>query len=263
MKKRIASHISGIVAVGLLFTVVLTSWNGKPIQTPFTGKTLEFKSLDGLKITADLYESAGKSDPVILLFHQAGYSRGEYRPTAPLLNKLGFTCLAIDQRSGNQVNGIVNETHLRAEDQNLGTSYVDALPDMEATLLYAKKHFPGRKIILWGSSYSSALVFVVGSLYKADVAGILSFSPGNYFKYKNKEISDYAKNIECPVFITSAHKEYNSWKTIFANIPSPDKKSFLPEKDGVHGSKALWKSNPNHAEYWNAVKSFLKQFEQK
>ena len=82
-------------------------------------KTIEYPSKDGLKITADLYESKkSNSDTFILLFHQAGWSRGEYNETAPKLNNLGYTCLAVDQRSGGEVNNVTNQTHLRAEKAN-------------------------------------------------------------------------------------------------------------------------------------------------
>ena len=60
-------------------------------------KTKTFPSKDGITITADLYEIDSAS-PVILLCHQAGYSRGEYIESAKRLNKFGFNCLAIDQR---------------------------------------------------------------------------------------------------------------------------------------------------------------------
>ena len=72
-------------------------------------KTINFPSKDGLSITADLYLIKEAKD-IILLCHQAGFSRGEYVETAKRLNKLGYSCLAIDQRSGKVVNGIVNQT---------------------------------------------------------------------------------------------------------------------------------------------------------
>jgi hypothetical protein len=43
-----------------------------------------------------------KSQPYILLSHQAGSNRAEYAPIAPRLVKPGFNCLAIDQRSGGE-----------------------------------------------------------------------------------------------------------------------------------------------------------------
>jgi len=99
-------------------------------------KTVNFKSQDGLMITADLYE-ANNSVGFILLCHRSHCNRGEYRQTAPKFNKLGFSCLAIDQRSGMKVFGVVNETKNRAKEKGLSTGYWDAKPDIEAAIDYS------------------------------------------------------------------------------------------------------------------------------
>jgi dienelactone hydrolase len=229
-------------------------------ETNFEGEHVSFKSANNINVTADIYESVNHdkdNSPIILLFHQAGYSRGEYRQIAPKLATMGYTCIAVDQRSGKAVNGVINETHLEAEKANLPTAYADAYPDLVATLDYAKKNYPNRKIIIWGSSYSSSLVFILGSNYAKDITGILSFSPGEYFEYNNKKIVDYAKEVKCPVFITSAKDEHKSWKAIYAAAPNPGKQFFLPVGHGFHGSKALWNEKPGNEEYWEAVIKFL------
>jgi len=46
------------------------------------------------------------------------YSRGEYIDTAIKLNELGYSVMAIDQRSGNSANGILNETAKLANKKN-------------------------------------------------------------------------------------------------------------------------------------------------
>jgi predicted esterase len=220
-------------------------------------KTITLTSSDGIKITGDLYSIADEDAPYILLFHQAGYSRGEYLEIAPKLNELGFNCLAIDQRSGKEVNGVINETHLEAKKANKGTSYVDALPDLEAAYNYAKNELKAKKIIIWGSSYSSSLVIYLGSKYGSDLSGILSFSPGEYFKLNDKKMEDYAAEVQAPIFITSAKNEKNDWQGIFDQIIS-EKSFYLPETKGKHGSKALWEKNEGHEAYWGAVEGFLK-----
>ncbi|NOX87280.1 MAG: alpha/beta hydrolase [Chlorobi bacterium] len=244
-----------IILFNLLFTVLFVSFGQASPQT------VTFKSTDGLTVTADLYMIADREAPFIILFHQAGYSRGEYREIAPKLNALGFNCMAVDQRSGGEVNGIVNETHKRAEEAGMKTKYADAFPDLEAALSYVKVNFKPKNLIIWGSSYSSALVFVLAAKYPDDVDGILSFSPGNYFKMDGKTIADYAGEVTCPVFITSAKSERESWQSIFDSLKSTDKNRFLPEEKGYHGSKALWAENKGHNEYWKAVKEFLKRWE--
>jgi thioredoxin-related protein len=45
-----------------------------------------FNSSDGLEITADLYFKNPETSPLILLFHQEGWSRCEYKEIAPQLN---------------------------------------------------------------------------------------------------------------------------------------------------------------------------------
>lgn len=84
------------------------------VDSSSTKETISFPSKDGLEITADVYFTGDKSKPWILLCHQARWSRGEYNEIAPKLNALGFNCLATDQRSGKEVNGVTNETAARA-----------------------------------------------------------------------------------------------------------------------------------------------------
>lgn len=250
-----------LVATAALLGFSFTPSGMNPDQNPkLMDKTVVLKSADNLSLKADVYESDRKDAPVILLFHQAGYSRGEYRPIAPKLCKLGFTCIAIDQRSGKGVNGVENEAFKEAQSLKLGTTYTDALPDLETALRYAQKEYPSRRILVWGSSYSAALSIVMGSRYPDAISAIVLFSPGEYFKYNEKEITEYAKSIRCPIFITSAKDEYDQWKAIFEAIPSTDKHRFIPSANGVHGSKALWDANSNSKEYWNAVTNFLARF---
>lgn len=225
--------------------------------------TITFQSEDGVLITADLYLAHEDSAPFILLCHQAGWSRGEYLEIAPKLNALGFNCMAIDQRSGHEVNNIINQTKLAAEEAKKETLYHQAIPDMMAAINFVKKNYSTNNFILWGSSYSSALSLKLGGEHLDLIDGILAFSPGEYFgRYGlgTDYITKSAKNISQPVFITSAKREYSNWKEIYAAIPSVNKVMFLPETEGNHGSRALWEKFEDHKAYWGAVESFLTQF---
>lgn len=225
-------------------------------------KKIEFASEDGLKITADLYLAhEDLRRPFLVLCHQARWSRGEYREIAPKLNKLGYNCLAIDQRSGRGVNEVPNETCARALAAKKGTSYLDARRDIVAALKYAREHYAKGKLVAWGSSYSAALVLqIVGTDGKlAD--GVMSFAPGEYFGRLGKNevwVREAAAKLACPVFITSAKGEAPQWRAIFEAIPDGKKVSYLPETAGQHGSRALWERMPDHEGYWTAVKAFLK-----
>ena len=134
----------------LTLTLLLTVSNVNATEN----QTFTIKSSDGLLITVDRYTShTSNSTPLIVLFHQAGSSRGEYIDIAPRLNQQGFNCIAVDLRSGDSSRGIENETDIRANKTNLSTGYADALPDVIAALQYARETNNG-KVIAWGSSYS-------------------------------------------------------------------------------------------------------------
>ncbi len=212
---------------------------------------------DGLAIKADVYDTSQPGAPVILLFHQARFSRGEYRSIAPRLNDLGYNCIAIDQRSGDKIKGVKNETYILAEKLGLGTEYIDAYPDLELLLSHVKKTYPNQKIILWGSSYSASLSMVLATQYPEDIAAVLTFSPGSYFTIKGKSIGEYAALLTCPVFMTCARDEVPSRREIFDKIQGAGKVFFAPEAEGFHGSKALWPEHDGNEFYWEAVASFL------
>ncbi len=221
-----------------------------------------FPSKDGLEITGDKYFSHPKTAPLIILFHQAGWSRGEYQEIAPKLNKLGYNCIAIDQRSGGEINGVVNETYKRAVDKKLPTKYVDAEKDMLAAIQYTKsKYAMASKVIVWGSSYSSALALKIAGDGRVTFDAVLSFAPGEYFESMGEPadfIFQSAQNITMPTFITSAKSEKKNWWKIYEAIPAIGKDYFLPKTEGQHGSRALWEKFPEHKEYWMAVEAFLK-----
>lgn len=246
-------HKQTLFSLTFLFIIV---YNFSFAQN-FTEKSIP--GSDGINIKAEFYSCSNNEKPLVLLFHQAGYSRGEYRETAPKLNELGFNCLAIDQRSGKEVNGVTNESFNQANNKGLETQYINAFADLKSTIDYVLDNNMAKEVILLGSSYSASLVFILGSEYKEKVKGIIAFSPGEYFSYEGKKISDFSKEVKCPVFITSSGSEKKLWEGIFNNINS-EKSSFLPDFAGFHGSQALWSKHEGNEKYWKELKKFLKKF---
>ncbi len=111
-------------------TVIFVLFWGSAVQA-VEPQELEFPSQDGLIVTADLYQAYdAPGTAIIVLFHQAGSSRGEYRTIAPKLNALGFNALAIDQRSGRSYDGVKNQTVARAKKAKKARKYKHALPYM-------------------------------------------------------------------------------------------------------------------------------------
>lgn len=223
------------------------------------GNKIILKAADGVPVTADLYLLEYAEAPIIILCHQAGYSRGEYLSIVPKLQALGFSCIALDQRSGKEVNGVVNKTHLAAVERGKPTKYLHAIPDIETVLDHVKNNLKSKRILIWGSSYSAALVFYIGSQYAEDIDALLAFSPGEYVKAGGEMVRFHAAKVTCPVFVSSATKEQNRWKEIYANVKG-EKAYYVPEEGGFHGSKALWPANDGNEVCWKAVEVFLSQW---
>ena len=248
---KIIIGIIMLLSTGVFLSTCSTSVNVEQESINVT-ETITFSAEDGLTVTADLYKTENADAPYIILFHRAGWSRGEYRVIAPRLNENGFNCLAVDQRSGKKIRGVINQTAAEAKSHRYSRWYTDALPDLKAAFLYVKEELKASKIILWGSSYSAAFVFIMGEEFSDDIKGILSFSPGYPFKVAGKEIWEYARNTKCPVFITAEKRIKNKAKTIYGSVPFSADNIFLDVN--THGSSLLWTQTDAT---WEQVISFL------
>ena len=245
----------------MALAVLLLSAAAQPLSAQ---TAVQFKTADGVTIYANYYPAKASSRPMILLFHQAHSNRYEYSSIAPRLLGLGFGCLATDQRFGGTMFGHDNET-----DAHMSKAAAEARDvtgseaDLEAALAWARTKNPGRKVILWGSSYSASLVFTVAAKHPTEVAGVLAFSPGEYFPDHPALIEDAAKQVHVPVFITSensADAVANATK-IFDAVGSSNKVHYSA-KYAVHGSSTLLaERNPKGAGVtWQVVMKFLTQF---
>lgn len=231
----------------LLFIVICTSFKAQVDQI--------IPAPDNVLVHCKLYESKEANPKIMLLCHQARFSKGEYIETAPKFNKLGYTCLAIDQRSGEGVNKDINQTALMAKQLGLGTDFEDAETDIRTAIyfLYSKYN---QKITLLGSSYSSALIIKIAATEKDKVEAIISFSPGEYFK-DTTIINTSLKKLDIPIWITCAKNEIPQTETLFKGVENKRLLFFKPEKEGKHGSKALWENYKDNKEYWESLKQFL------
>ncbi len=230
----------------ILFSMVIA--NG------YAQKKVTFPSRDGLIVTADLYVT-NDTLPYMILCHQAGYSRGEYRETAPKFSKFGYNCLAVDLRSGQEVNVVENETAAAALKSNKPISYMDAEQDIVAAIEYAFKR-SGKKVILVGSSYSASLALKI-AVANEKVKAVLAFSPGEYFGDK-LNVKESIKNLDKPIFVASSKDEAPEVNKMIKDVKSSIKQQCTPIEQGVHGSKTLWKVNPNRNEYWLALFMFMR-----
>ncbi len=217
-------------------------------------EVIHFYSTDSLPITAYLYEN-DPSLPYMLLFHQASYSKGEYKETAPRLMNLGYNCIAVDLRSGEQVNSVQNETAREAKKRNLPTNYLDAKKDIEAAINYAY-NLSKKPVVLVGSSYSASLVLCIAK-GNEKVKAVVAFSPGEYFG-NDVKVQSQLKNFDKPALIACSQREYPYVVELAKYIPDNLKTIFKPQEgQGEHGSKALWSNSPTSKEYWLSILMFF------
>ena len=221
---------------------------------PAKPETVVLKAADGVAIHG-LHYPAANPKALILLFHQAGSNKAEYATIAPRLAAAGYSALAIDQRSGGTLFGATNETVAALGRES---DYGDAIKDLRAALGWAAdRKLP---VILWGSSYSSSLVLQLASENPGKIAALLAFSPDEYFGGGNP-VSRWASGVKAPLFVTSATdvEEIAAAKALVAASPSANKRQFVPESGGVHGSSTLIaaRNATGAEENWRAVMAFL------
>jgi len=191
------------------------------------------KASDGVTVYGRWYKAANPK-ALILLFHQAGSSKDEYATIAPRLAQAGYSALAIDQRSGDGLYG-KNET---ADALGRKADYLEARPDLQAALDWARtQKLP---IVLWGSSYSAALVFPLAAEHPDGIVAVLSFSPGEYFD-GDPPVGPAAAKLHIPVLIASgtSKDETDEADPIFAALPKSAANVLLVPEHGVHGSSTL------------------------
>ena len=242
-----------IAATGLALVATILAMN------PARAEEVRFVAADGVQVFAELKPvPAGKTAPMILLFHQAGSNgRGEYGPIIPRLNALGFNVLALDQRSGGSYYGSANRT-VRALGHS--TRFCAAYADMEAALRYVlDQGFTGPRLA-WGSSYSAALVLRMADEHAGDLTAVLSFSPGSGRAMGPCNANHYVDDIKVPVLALSPRSEMSSRTRQFERLRAHGAQTFVAEH-GVHGSSMLVEAR-THADTsatWAAVTALLQE----
>ncbi len=216
-------------------------------------RAVSFPAADGLEIRGDYFPRKSKMAPVVVLFHQARSSRGEYGDIAPRLMHMGYTCLAIDQRSGDRWAGIRNETAARAKKAGTPQGYIDARADLDAAIAWLRSEGHTGKLAIVGSSYSSSLAIFVGADNK-EVAAVVSFSPGDYLPPRGSILAA-GKRLTKPLLVVCPPREKRQAQQVFDAVAS-EAKTLYVQPLGVHGASTLNRS-PTAAEAWTRFTDFL------
>ena len=211
-------------------------------------------------VTADLYPGQ-PDDPYMLLFHEEGSSRGEFREIAPRLVKMGYNCLAVDLRTGRESNYVSNETARRAARITPPPGLADCIKDIDAAVRYAWD-LSHQRVVLLGSSFSASLC-LLDAVNDSLVNAVVAFSPGEFFRPRIT-VRDSLNKISVPVLIAGSKQEYPYLSELASGIPASYRTIFVPTRhNGEHGTASLLSSDPASGDYWLSLLMFFRSLNKK
>lgn len=231
-------HLVLFISLGIILGCAARS--GAEVR-PAVGKTVATQTVDGVTIYGERYYGGlDATAPLILLFHQGGSNgRAEYAPLANWLNDAGYRAIAWDQRAGGDVYGESNRTVDHLPDGS-APSYCDAYPDLQAALAFAISHGEAEEVIVWGSSYSGALVFRLAAENGGKVSGVLAFSPASGGPMASCRARQWANEVQAPAIVFKPASE-------MARETAEEQRQILESAgvafsvvdNGIHGSSLL------------------------
>ncbi len=210
-------------------------------QHTMKNSVIEVSTSDGVTIYGQKY-FGGLDDqaPLVLLFHQASSNgRGEYGEIASWLNESGFRAIAWDQRSGRARFGFDNRT-VASLSEDKKYAFCDVSPDLQTALDYVTKEKLADKAVVWGSSYSAALVFKLAADNPQKVSGVAAFSPASGGPMSACRASVWLDEVSAPVVVFRPESEMERDSSVTQReLMQAAGAAFHVIADGVHGSSML------------------------
>lgn len=204
-------------------------------------KTIATRTVDGVTIYGERYYGGlDASAPLILLFHQGGSNgRAEYAPLTNWLNDAGYRAIAWDQRTGGDLYGESNRAVDGLPDGS-NPGYCDAYPDLQAALDFVLSQGEAEEVIVWGSSYSGALVFRLAAENVGKISGVLAFSPASGGPMVSCRARQWADGVRVPAIVFKpasemAREAAKEQRQILVGAGV----TFLVVENGIHGSSLL------------------------
>jgi len=235
---KITWFYSILVALGL----GLTSCDSIPeTRQSFDSPQIVIRAHDGITIHGEKYfNDLGEEAPLILLFHQGGSNgRGEYSGIAQWLNSIGYRAIAWDLRVGGEIHGESNRTVDGLSDSKT-YEFCDASIDLQSALDYVHEQEYADKVIVWGSSFSAALVFELTAKNPTAVSGLLAFSPASGGPMVNCRARLWISQIDTPMLVLRPASEMGRPTSIEQQeLLTQAGAEFIIVENGVHGSSTL------------------------
>ncbi|MEO1136922.1 MAG: alpha/beta fold hydrolase [Pseudomonadota bacterium] len=204
-------------------------------ETEISGRTA-----DGVDYFGTLYFGGLPTEaPLIHLFHQGGSNgRGEYAPLTGWLNENGYRAIAWDLRSGGDLFGENNRTVDSLGDADDG--FCAAYAEVEDIAKLSSSLAGNAPVIVWGSSYSGALVFQAAAKYSEKIDAVIAFSPASGGPLADCRARDYLAGLQAPALVLRPASEMERESSLEQrDIFESAGVEFLVIENGVHGSSML------------------------
>jgi len=216
----------------------------------YAQKVVSFITSDSINISAYDY-NLSDTLPYVILLHDENGSKLDYRDIAYKIAKLGYNCLAIDMRVGN------NETSSEYKKNHPEPDLISAKPDIEAAIEFAYNK-TNKPVILFGTGFSASLALITAK-NNDKVKGVIAFSPGEYFGNESK-VKDELNGFSKPAFVACSQFEYPYVQDLLSGTDKSKITIFKPGVyQGAHGLKALDPSTKGYKEYWLNLYLFFKK----
>lgn len=210
---------------------------------PRSHGTLLARASDGVEVHGYIRPGSGAATnhPTVLLFHQGGSNaRGEYGPIQNWLAFEGITSIAWDTRSGGSLYGSENLT-VKGLPGSEPASYCDALPDLLAAIDEAERNGWGQNgFVLWGSSYTGALIFHAAAERPDFIRGVIAFSPASGEPLQDCLAMARAPELETEMLVFQPPDEMTRETAANQRLALEALgASYVIVEDGIHGSSML------------------------
>lgn len=252
-------HGASILDEGHANMATFVSFVGHVSGGPPAREEVRITTTDGQTVVADRYDAPGDS-VVVVAFHQGGGSaRGEYGFLVSTLMGWGYDVVTPDVYGGGDRFGPSNRTMLAAPEPE-GFSYCDALGQMEAVIAHARAWRPGARLVLWGSSYSGALVLHAAAESDAPVDRVLAFSPADGEPMAGCGAVSAIPGLGVPALVVRPDSEAEiPWVREGLDAFGNAGHRTLVAAPGAHGSSTLnrFRVGADVGDTWVVVRSFL------
>lgn len=130
MNRRSLGHVSRSAAMAAAVTLVLARAMAGPAGAAQMSRAVSFTTEDGVAIAGQLYESAQRPAPAVVLIHMLGRTHGDWDNVARVLQAAGLTALAIDLRGHGLSGGSGDVSADMVGDVRAAVAWLAAQPDV-------------------------------------------------------------------------------------------------------------------------------------